>query len=110
MFYLTIAVIVASLGGLIASAIAYMRAAKALTYFILESGPNLWTDIISQTKHSKAASIVPDEWMLRLLIGITALNISDPLYGQKLWAARKWLIVCAILWMIGIGAVAWAFH
>ena len=110
MFCVAIVIALASVGGLIASAIAYMRAAKTLAYFVLENGPNLWTDIISQTKYSGTASIVPDFWIYRLLLGLTTLNISNPLYEQKLWAARKLLIICAIFWMIGISAVAWAFH
>src|SRR5579871_6718743 len=106
-FYFAIFIVIASVGGLTVSAIAYMRAAKTLTYFILANGPNLWTDLSSRTKTSGVASTIPDEWMLRLLIGITTLSISNPLYGQKLWTARKWLIMCAIFWLIGIGAVGW---
>lgn len=109
---LVIAITITTLGvgGLAIGAVRYMRATNILCNFILKNGPNLWTNLIEPHNPDRLSSVIPYQWIFRVMIGIRILDIPGERYQELLGIARKWLIVCAVFWMAGIIGLGWLFQ
>ena len=93
----------------IGAALAYIRTVNAISAFLKLEYPAAWRYVFQDTAGLPTA---PDKDGISLTIswiigGISRLGLTDPRYLDLLWTARRWLILCAVLFMAGILALGW---
>jgi hypothetical protein len=100
-------------GVLVFAAISYMRAVNGLVTYLKAEKPEAWLLLLEQcSAWRKSRFTYPNadvvRWVTsRLVLGIYKVTLQDRRYRQLLWSARKWLIVCLVLFTAGIAAVGW---
>ncbi len=102
---------VAGLAILIGAALGYMRAVNAISRFLKLEYPAVWHRVF-QGDARAGFSFEPGKDVESLTIswivgGIYRLGLTDTRYYSLLWAARRWLILCAALFVAEVSALGW---
>ena len=100
----------------IAVSIFYMRVINNIALYLKAEKLESWRLTLAWPLRSlpfvytNPGKVTEERGPSNLVLGLQSLNISDVRYRRLLWIARKWLIVCAVLWVCWIALVSWLFQ